>query len=96
MAIEKLQTHSHTHTHRSPDIDQILAELIKAGVEQFALRTVNLINSLWNEEELPEEWKESIIVPIYKKGDKTDYSTYTGLSLCQLPTKFYPILCYQG
>jgi hypothetical protein len=29
--------------------------------------------SIWNTEELPEEWKESIIVPIYKNGDKTDY-----------------------
>jgi len=29
-----------------------------------------LINSIWNKEELPEEWKESIIAPIYKKGNK--------------------------
>jgi len=26
-----------------------------------------IINSIWNKEELPEQWKESIIVPIYKK-----------------------------
>ena len=29
---------------------------------------------------MPEEWKESIIVPIYKKGNKTDCSNYTGIS----------------
>jgi sorting nexin-29 len=39
-----------------------------------------LINSIWNEEELPKEWKESIIVAIYKKGDKTDCSNYRGTS----------------
>jgi hypothetical protein len=27
-------------------------------------------------EELPEQWQESIIIPIYKKGDKTDCSNY--------------------
>ena len=40
-----------------------------------------LIVSIWNKEELPEEWKESIIVPIYKKGDKTDSNNYKGMSL---------------
>jgi hypothetical protein len=30
------------------------------------------IHSIWNKEELPQQWKESIILPIYKKGDKTD------------------------
>jgi hypothetical protein len=32
---------------------------------------------------LPQQWKESIIIPIYKKGDKTDCSYYWGISLLQ-------------
>jgi hypothetical protein len=28
---------------------------------------LKLINSVWNKEELPDQWNESIIVPIQKK-----------------------------
>ena len=40
---------------------------------------------MWNMEELPGEWKESIIVPIYMKGDKTDCSNYRGTHTSHLP-----------
>jgi hypothetical protein len=40
-----------------------------------------LINSIWNKEELPDQWKGSIIVPIHKKGDKSDCNSYRGISL---------------
>jgi hypothetical protein len=30
---------------------------------------------------LPQQWKDSIIVPIYKKGNKTDCNNYQGISL---------------
>jgi hypothetical protein len=30
---------------------------------------------------LPEEWKESIVVPIHRKSSKTDCSNYWGTSL---------------
>jgi hypothetical protein len=49
-----------------------------------------LLNSVWNRIELPNQWKESINVQICKKGDKTDCSSYCGISL--LSTS-YKILC---
>jgi hypothetical protein len=33
---------------------------------------LSAIHSIWNKEELPDQWKESIIVAVHKKGDKTD------------------------
>jgi hypothetical protein len=31
------------------------------------------INSIWNKDDLPEEWKASIIAPIYKMGDEKHF-----------------------
>ena len=50
--------------HKSPGIDQIPAELIKVGDRILCLEIHKLITSIWKREKLPEEWKESIIVPV--------------------------------
>jgi hypothetical protein len=74
LVIEKLKSH------KSRGIDQIPAELIKAGGKRIRFEIHKLIISIWIKEKLPEEWKESIIIPVYKKGDKTDCSNYRGIS----------------
>jgi hypothetical protein len=33
---------------------------------------LRFVNSVWNKEQLPEQWKWSSIAPVYKKCDKTD------------------------
>jgi hypothetical protein len=90
MAIEKLKRH------KSPGIDQIPAELIKAGGRIIRSEILKLIISIWNKEELPEEWKESIIVPIYKKVVKTDCSNYQGISLLSTMYKILSNILWQG
>jgi len=80
LAIVKLKSH------KSPGIDEIPAELIKAGGRTIYLEIHKLIISIWMKEKLPEEWKESIIVLIHKKRDKTDCNNYRGISL--LPTTY--------
>jgi len=75
LAIGKLKRH------KSPGIDQTPAEMIEVGGRKFHYATHKLINSIWNKKELIEEWKESIIIPIYKKGDKTDCISCRGTSL---------------
>jgi hypothetical protein len=39
------------------------------------------MNTAIKKEELPDQWKESVVVPVHKKGDKTDYNNYRGISL---------------
>jgi hypothetical protein len=75
IAIAKLKKY------KSPGSGQIPAELIQAGGEILLSEIHKLINSFWNKGELPDQWKELIIVPIHKNGDKTDCNNYGGKSL---------------
>jgi hypothetical protein len=73
---------------KSLGTDQILAKLIKARVETLHSGIHRLICSIWNKE-LPQQWKESVIVPIYKKGGKTVIIIEES-PFYQLPMKCYP------
>jgi hypothetical protein len=55
IAIAKLRKY------KSPGSGEIAAELIQAGGEILLSAIHKLINSVWNKEELPDQWKESII-----------------------------------
>jgi hypothetical protein len=67
--------------YKSPGSDKIPAELIQAGSEILLSEIHKLISSVSNKEELPDQFKEPIIVPIHKKGDKTDCNNYRGILL---------------
>jgi hypothetical protein len=41
-------------------------------------RIYKLVRQIWEEERIPEEWKETIIVPIYKKEDRDRCENYRG------------------
>jgi transcriptional/translational regulatory protein YebC/TACO1 len=59
MSIEKQKGH------KSPGIDHIPAELIKARGRTIYSEIHKLINSVRNKEDVSEKWKESNIVPVY-------------------------------
>jgi len=65
--------------HKLPGFDQIPADLIKAESRTICYEIHKFINTVWNKEVLPEDWKGSVIVPLYRKGDKTEYINYREL-----------------
>jgi hypothetical protein len=67
-------------SYKSPAVYQIPAKLIQAGGETLRSEIHKLMKLIWNKE-LPHLRTESIMVPIHKKGDKTDCNNYRGISL---------------
>ena len=56
--------------------DGIRPELIKYGGNKLLNRIQELVRLIWEE-----EWKERILVPIYKKGDRDRCDNYGGIAL---------------
>jgi hypothetical protein len=62
--------------YKSMGVDQIPAQMIQLEGETLRLETHKLVKLIWNKEELPHQWKESIVLPIHQKVIKRDCSNY--------------------
>ncbi|XP_040152680.1 uncharacterized protein LOC120894260 isoform X2 [Anopheles arabiensis] len=60
-------------SNKSADSDGLAAVLFKMMPERLIVEMHQLIVKVWEQQELPKEWKLSVIHPVYKKGDKLDY-----------------------
>jgi hypothetical protein len=90
VAIRKLKRY------KAPGSDQIPAELIQAGGGGALHSDIHKLMLIWKKEKLPHQWKESIVVPIHKKGDKTDDSNYRGISLLSTSFKILSTFFFLG
>jgi len=81
---------------KAPGVDNITAEEIVAASQGAGLSVIHrLCKRVWEEEELPTEWKRSIIVPIHKKKDKLDCPNYRGISLLCHSSKVFSSVILQ-
>jgi hypothetical protein len=79
--------------YKSPDTDQVPTELIQAGKDDSLPSEIHKLNySICIKEELPQQWKASIIVRICKKDYKTNCNNYRGVSLLSVSCKIFSSL----
>jgi hypothetical protein len=74
---------------KSPGLDEIRSEMIKAleevGVEWLFI----LFNKMWDEKRVPDDFLQLVLVPIPKKGDLKKCANYRGISLISIIAKCY-------
>ena len=71
----------HLKNGKAPGVDMISAEEIVASGKEGEQALFSLCRRIWQKEEFPDEWKQSVILPIYKKKDKLICDNYRGISL---------------
>lgn len=72
---------------KSPGIDNIPPEVLKANPEATADILHRLLKQIWEEEAVPTEWKRGLLVKIPKKGDLTVCNNWRGITLLSVPSK---------
>ena len=61
--------------------------LFKDGDEALAIALTRLLALIWESEEVPSEWCSALIIPVYKKGERTSCENYRGISLVNIASK---------
>lgn len=79
---------------KSPGLDNITSEMLKAGEITMVSLLETLFEKIWYEEAIPVEWKQAVIVPIHKKGSKAKCENYRGISLLSVPGKVLSRILY--
>lgn len=74
---------------KSPGPDGITVEVFKEMSESGKRRLLRILNRIWDTGIVPKSFKESIIFPIYKKGNKEEAKNYRGVSLLNTGGKIF-------
>ena len=89
-AIENLKRH------KSSGIIKSQQNVLKYGVEQFALRTKNLLIRLGIRSNCLRSGRSRSVYLSIRRVTKEIVIIIEAHNFCQLPTKFYPTSCFQG
>jgi hypothetical protein len=78
-----------TNNGKTPGQDNINSELYKYAPEKFKLRLLPFLNNTYRENRIPDEWRNAVITPIFKKGDGRESKIYRGISILNTCYKIY-------
>ena len=68
-------------TGKAAGVSSVVAELMKAGGSVFANALLVLLDSVSEEEWVPQDWVNSILVPIPKKDNLSSCDNWHGIAL---------------
>ncbi len=80
---------SNSEMEKQQKTDSIPAEALKSDIETTVGMLYPLFKMIWEEEQIPAEWKEGYLIKIPKKGDISKCMNYRGITLLSVPGKVF-------
>ena len=80
---------SKLHTGKAAGLSGILPEMVKAacGNADFFNHLLELTTAIWNEEQVPQDWVDAVLISIPKKGDLFNCDNWRGIALLDVVGK---------
>ena len=72
---------------KAPGPDGIPPEALKGDVQTNVDILHKLYRKVWEEEEIPEDWRQGHLIKLPKKGDLTECQNWRGITLLSIPGK---------
>jgi hypothetical protein len=70
-------------------VDNIPPEVLKVDLDITANMLHPLFEKIWNEGEMPNDWKCGLQIKIPKKGDTANCDNWRGITLLSIPSKVF-------
>lgn len=74
---------------KAPGVDLIAAEMLKADLASAANALTPLLQRIWRDEELPDDWSKGLLITVPKRGDLSQCSNWRGITLLSIPSKVF-------
>ena len=63
--------------------------MLKYGGSGMVCLLEQLFSVVWHEENIPRQWREGLIVNLFKKGEREDPGNYRGITLLSVVGKVF-------
>ena len=74
---------------KAPGADGVSAEMLKAGGGVITETFPEIFKEIWEEEEIPVDWKTGLIVKLPKKGNLSHCKNWRGITLLSITSKVF-------
>ena len=80
--------------HKACGPDGIFPRLLKETALNVAPMLTLLYQASLKQHQVPTDWKQALVVPVFKKGDRTSPTNYRPISLTCIPCKIFEHIIY--
>ena len=72
---------------KAPDAYSMINEFLKYGGSEVRNKLLKIMKMIFEKGEVPNDFRKTLIKPLYKKGDKNECRNYRGISLVSVGSK---------